>query len=142
MIAKLGAAGDVANRRDFTDGDVAGGTNGTRRADYSGDPIQIANPTIDLFFNTAAFSVPASTAFGTSGRNLLIGPGSRALSATFSRDVVLGNNRTITVDVRANNLLNLVNYTGIDTRVNSPTFGQVTSVSGMRSVQINLRVRF
>lgn len=123
-------------------GDVAGGTNGARRADYSGDPIQIANPTIDQFFNTAAFSVPASTAFGTAGRNLIIGPGSRALNATFSRDVVLGNNRTITVDVRANNLLNLVNYTGIDTRVNSPTFGQVTSVSGMRSVQLNLRVRF
>jgi hypothetical protein len=48
----------------------------------------------------------------------------------------------VTVDLRANNLLNLVNYTGIDTRVNSPTFGQVTSVQGRRSVQLNFRFRF
>ena len=123
-------------------GDVAGGTNGTRRADYTGAPIQIADPTIDAFFNTAAFAPPSAGVFGNASRNLIIGPGSRALNATFSRDVALGSNRTVTVDVRANNLLNLVNYTGIDTRVNSPTFGQVTSVSGMRSVQINLRVRF
>ena len=80
--------------------------------------------------------------FGTASRNLIIGPGSRSLNANFTRDVRLGGNRTLSVNLRANNLLNLVNYTGIDTRVNSPTFGQVTSVSGMRSMQLNLRFRF
>jgi hypothetical protein len=54
----------------------------------------------------------------------------------------MGGNRSLTVSLRANNLLNLVNYSGIDTRVNSPAFGQITSVQGMRSMQLNLRFRF
>jgi hypothetical protein len=122
--------------------DVAAGTNGTLRAHYNGDRIRLANPTIDAYFNTAAFAEPEPGTFGNASRNLIIGPGSRMLNATFSRDVRLGGNRTVTVNLRASNLLNLVNYTGIDTRVNSPTFGQVTSVQGMRSMQLNFRFRF
>jgi hypothetical protein len=36
----------------------------------------------------------------------------------------------------------MVNYTNVDTYVNSPTFGQVLSVRPMRSAQLNLRFRF
>ena len=123
-------------------GDVAQGFNGTLRADYDGEPIQAADPTIDAYFNTSAFSVPAPGAFGSASRHLIIGPGSKSLNANFSRDVRLGGKGTVTVTLRADNLLNLVNYTGIDTRVNSLTFGQVTSVGGMRSMQLNLRFRY
>ena len=38
--------------------DVASGTNGTLRANYDGEPVRVSDPTIDLFFNTAAFSFP------------------------------------------------------------------------------------
>jgi hypothetical protein len=48
----------------------------------------------------------------------------------------------LSVNLNASNLLNMVNYTGIDTVVNSPTFGQVTSVRPMRSMQLGLRFRF
>ena len=54
----------------------------------------------------------------------------------------LGGNRAITIQLRATNLLNLVNYTSVDTYVNSPTFGQVLNVRPMRSAQLNLRFRF
>jgi hypothetical protein len=122
--------------------DVARGTNGTLRADYLGGPIQIAGPTIDRFFNTDAFSIPVPGTFGSAGRNLIIGPGSRLLNAQFSRDVQLQRNRGFTIQVTASNLLNGVNYRGVDTLVNSPTFGQVLSVAPMRSAQLNLRFRF
>ena len=122
--------------------DVAGGVNGTLRANYSGDRIAVPDPTIDAWFNTAAFTEPEPGTFGNASRNLIVGPGSRMLNASFSRDARLGGNRTVTITLRANNLLNLVNYSGIDTRVNSPTFGQVTSVQGMRSMQLSLRFRF
>jgi hypothetical protein len=46
------------------------------------------------------------------------------------------------VQLNATNLLNAVNYGAVDTVVNSPTFGQVLSVRGMRSMQLNLRFRF
>lgn len=122
--------------------DVARGTSGTLRANYSGEPIQINDPTIDLFFNTAAFSMPAAGTFGNASRNMIIGPGSRQLNAQFARDVRLGSTRVLSITLNANNLLNDVNYGAIDTLVNSPTFGQVTSVRSMRSVQLGLRFRF
>jgi hypothetical protein len=122
--------------------DVARGTNGTLRADYLGGPIQIAGPTIDRFFNTAAFAVPLPGTFGNASRNLIIGPGSRLLNAQLSRDVPMHRNRTVTIQATATNLLNAVNYAAIDTVVNSPTFGQVLSVRPMRSAQLGLRFRF
>jgi hypothetical protein len=122
--------------------DVARGTNGTLRADYNGQPIQIVDSTIDRFFNTAAFSVPAAGLFGTASRNMIIGPGSKLLNAQLSRDVRLRGNRSVGVQMNASNLLNAVNYANIDTVVNSPSFGQVLSVRPMRSMQLNVRFRF
>jgi hypothetical protein len=122
--------------------DVLRGTNGTLRADYDGDRIQLAGPTIDQFFNTSAFSVPAPGLFGNSARNLIIGPGSRQLNAQVARDVRMGGNRAVTLQLNATNLLNMVNYATVDTVVNSPTFGQVLSVRPMRSMQFTLRFRF
>jgi hypothetical protein len=122
--------------------DVARGTNGTLRADLTGAPIALADPTIDRFFNTSAFTIPAAGTFGNASRNMIIGPGSKQLNAQFARDVRLGGNRVASVQLTANNLLNMVNYGAIDTVVNSPTFGQILSVRGMRSMQLNLRFRF
>ena len=70
--------------------DVARGTSGTLRANYTGESIQVNDPTIDVFFNTAAFNVPPADSFGSASRNTIIGPGSRQLNAQFSRDVRLG----------------------------------------------------
>ena len=122
--------------------DVARGTSGTLRGNYNGQPVQLNDPTIDLFFNTAAFSVPATGTFGTASRNMIIGPGSRQLDAQFSRDIRMGRTRALTVQLNATNLLNMVNYAAIDTVVNSPTFGQVLSVRPMRSMQATFRFRF
>jgi hypothetical protein len=122
--------------------DVARGTNGTLRANYTGEPISLADPTIDRFFNTSAFTIPAAGTFGNASRNLIIGPGSRQLNAQLARDVRLGGNRVMSLQLNTTNLLNMVNYGAIDTAVNSPTFGQILSVRGMRSTQLNLRFRF
>ena len=122
--------------------DVARGTNGTLRANYTGAPVSISDPTIDRFFNTAAFFIPATGTYGNALRNMIIAPGSRLLNLQVARDVRMGGNRVMTIQVNTNNLLNMVNWGAIDTVVNSPTFGQVLSVRGMRSTQLNLRLRF
>jgi hypothetical protein len=122
--------------------DIASGINGALRADYNGQDVSIANPSIDQWFNTAAFSVPAAGAFGSSPRNIIIGPGSKNLNMTFNRQVQLGGNRNLQIQVQVNNLLNLANYSGVDTNVNSPTFGQVRSVTGQRRATLNLRFGF
>jgi trimeric autotransporter adhesin len=122
--------------------DVARGTNGTLRANYDGQPIALGNATIDQFFNTSAFTVPTAGTFGSAARNSIVGPGSKLLNGQLARDVRLGGTRVVSFQLSANNLLNLVNYAGIDTVVNSPTFGQVLSVRPMRSMQVNVRFRF
>jgi trimeric autotransporter adhesin len=122
--------------------DVNRGTNGTLRANYDGAPIAVADPTAGLFFNTAAFTIPAPGTFGTAGRNTIIGPGVTTLNAGLTRNVALGATRSLSIQVLANNLLNTIQFASIDAVVNSPTFGRVTSVRPMRRVQILTRFRF
>ncbi len=121
---------------------VAQGVSGTLRANYTGAEISLSNPTIDRYFNTAAFTIPDAGTFGNSSRNMVVGPGSRQLDGQLSRDLRLGGTRVLSVQLNANNILNVVNYANVDTVVNSPTFGQITSVRPMRSMVLNLRFRY
>ena len=137
------ASGTPFTARVLTDAsDVARGTNGTLRANYDGAPIPIADPTTALFFNTAAFSIPAPGTFGDAGRNTIIGPGTSVLNLGVTRNILFGGTRGLSIQVLASNLLNTVQFATIDTVVNSPTFGQVTSVRPMRRIQLLLRFRF
>lgn len=122
--------------------DVSRGTYGTLRADATGAPVTIADPTIAAFFNTAAFALPAAGTFGDAGRNTIIGPGSRSLDAALMKSINLGNQRVLTARLQATNVLNLVQFAAIDTVVNSPTFGQVVAIRPMRSLQLDVRFRF
>jgi hypothetical protein len=122
---------------------VAQGVNGTLRADNTGAPVYIDNPTIGQWFNTAAFVVPASGTFGDAGRNSIRGPASTSLDMSMSKDFRIGNSgRGINIRVQASNVLNMAVFSAIDTVVNSPTFGRVVGVRPMRSVQIITRFRF
>jgi len=122
--------------------DVARGTNGTLRANYDGAPIVIADPTLLQFFNTSAFAVPPPGTFGTSGRNTIIGPGQTELDASLTRDIRFSTYQALTLRLDATNLLNSVRFGAIDTAVNSPTFGQVTSIRPMRTILFSARFRF
>jgi len=122
--------------------DVAQGVSGALRADYDGEPTSVADPTIEHFFNTSAFTVPAVGTFGNSARNIVIGPGSKNFNMSFSRTVRLADNRNVNINVSVSDLLNMTNYSGIDTNVNSITFGQVTGISGNRTANLSLNYRF
>jgi hypothetical protein len=122
--------------------DVARGTVGTLRADYTGAPLSVADQTIDAFFNTAAFAIPVAGTYGNSARNLLTGPGSHQVNASFTRDLPLGAARNVSMSVNATNLLNTVIYGAVDTAVDSPTFGQILTVRGQRTLRFTVRFRF
>jgi len=123
-------------------GDVSRGTNGTLRANYNGDPIQLDNPTTTLFFNTGAFSIPAPGTFGNAGRNTIIGPGTSVMNMNLTRNLSFGQNRGLSIQILANNIFNTVQFSSIDTVVNSRTFGYVTGIRPMRRVQVVMRLRF
>jgi len=122
---------------------VATNTSGALRANLNpGVPIAVGNPTLSDFFNIAAFSVPAFGEFGTSPRNVIIGPGYYGVNATFSRDMRLGGNRAFSLQINANNLFNNIQWTAIDTNLLSRTYGYVTRIGPTRTLTINLRYRF
>jgi hypothetical protein len=54
----------------------------------------------------------------------------------------LNGNRAVTLQINATNLLNTVQWTFIDTDLNSLTFGHVVSVKPMRAATMSLRFRF
>ena len=122
--------------------DVAGGVNGTLRANYNGAPIAISDPTQTLFFNKDAFSIPAAGTFGTAGRNTIIGPGTSVANLGLTRNLNFGTTRGLSIQVLANNIFNTLQFATVDTVVNSPSFGQVTGVRPMRRISITTRFRF
>ena len=86
--------------------------------------------------------MPVAGAFGSSARNIITGPGSKNLNMSFNRQVQLRGNRNLQIQMQFNNILNLANYSGVDTNVNSPTFGQIRGVNGQRTGTLNLRFGF
>lgn len=122
--------------------DVSHGTNGTVRADVvPGQPVSLPNPSIAEWFNTAAFVTPAGP-FGDARRNSIEGPGSRLFDMSFTKIFPLSESRFLEFRAQFSNMFNTPQYVGIDTVVNSPTFGRVISVGAMRSLQLTARFRF
>jgi len=122
--------------------DVARGTNGTLRANLTGQPVALSNPTLQQWFNTAAFVAPPRGQFGDSRRNLIEGPGGVTFNSSVNKTITIHESQALELRIGANNVFNHPRLNRIDSTVNSPTFGQVTGVGGMRQVSITLRYRF
>jgi hypothetical protein len=119
-----------------------GGTTGSDRPDLVGTPAR-TQPTPEAWFNTAAFAVPARYSFGTSGRNVVRGPGYAALDLSISRRVPLRGGAHVVVELQAFNALNRANFDLPQMYVDEPaTFGRVLSAKAPRQVQVAVRVEF
>jgi hypothetical protein len=124
------------------------GNPSSTRADLVGKPS--VNPgNITTYINAAAFAIPASTggvfnAPGTSGRDILRGPGLSNL------DLALFKNFSVTEQIRAQlrvqayNVTNTPHFANPDSDLNHGTFGQINNVltNSWRQVELGLRVTF
>ncbi|MFZ0992741.1 MAG: TonB-dependent receptor [Candidatus Sulfotelmatobacter sp.] len=123
--------------------EVNGGTAGTLRPNLvPRQSISSPNPSIAEWFNTAAFVAPATCSYGNARRNSIIGPGSKVFDMAFTKIFPLKESRMLEFRAQATNIFNIVNYSSIDTSLNSPTFGRVTAVGGMRQFTMTARFRF
>jgi hypothetical protein len=130
--------------------DLARGVSGSLRANViSGQPISISNPSALQWFNTAAFCAPsvtctnpAGTQFGDAGRNTIEGPGSIVFDMGLNRTIPFKEARSLDLRLSATNVFNHVNFTSINTAVNSLNFGEVVAVGGMRRITMQARFRF
>lgn len=98
--------------------------------------------TLKNWFNTAAFSAPAAGTYGNASRNSIQLPGTVSIDGSLARTVPLGDTRSFEARVTASNAFNTVQYTGVSTVINSPTFGQVVSAAAMRQLTLIARYRF
>jgi hypothetical protein len=138
--------------------EIAAGANGLRPNRVPGVPIAGAGSHTS-WFNTNAFvgACNPGTAqnplplvpyclnageYGTASRDSIEMPGTVSVGASLSRTVSLGETRSIEARMTASNVLNTVQYSGVDTSLNSSTYGQVTGVAGMRSFTYTMRFRF
>jgi trimeric autotransporter adhesin len=122
--------------------DVNQGVNGTLRADLSDEPIAVADPSVNRWFNTAAFVTPPPGQFGNARRNIIIGPGTHVFDMAFTKIIPLKESRMLEVRAQFSNIFNTPQFTTIDTVVNSPTYGRVIAAGAMRSVTLSARFRF
>ena len=93
------------------------------------------------WFNKAAFTTPVN-GYGTASRNSIRGPGTVGIDASLSRTVSLGDTRTFEARVTANNVFNTVQYNGLNTSLDSATFGQITGTAAQRALLFIARYRF
>ena len=132
--------------------DIARGVSGSQRANYvAGQAISLNNPNSLEWFNTAAFCSAATSgscvnadgsAFGDAGRFIIEGPGQFSLNMALSKTIQIRETRALELRVQASNVFNIVQFSGLNTTVNSLTFGEVTSAASMRRITMVARFRF
>jgi trimeric autotransporter adhesin len=122
---------------------VASGGNYTLRPDrVFSQPIS-GPGTSALWFNKAAFTTPSAlTGYGTASRNSIEGPGTVSMNMSLARTQSFGGTKSFEARATANNVFNTVQYSGINTVLNSATFGRVTSVASARQLTVQARYRF
>jgi Carboxypeptidase regulatory-like domain/TonB dependent receptor len=102
----------------------------------------LANPTVNEWFNTAAFATNAPGTFGDAKRNLLRAPG------LFNIDLAAHKSFQITERVSAQLRLESFNFTNTpafaapDAVLGDPNFGRIQSAGNPRQVQLGVKVLF
>jgi hypothetical protein len=118
------------------------------RPDLIGDPKLSSDRSkgekIDRWFNTAAFRANPTGRYGTSGRNIVTGPGSWNWDISIQKWFpVLGERRKVEFRMDLFNAFNHANLRGMVLNFsNAATFGRINSASSPRVIQFALRYQF
>lgn len=106
---------------------------------------EVARPTADQWFDPSAFVVvPANEfRFGTSGRNILIGPGAVIIDASlFKHFEMPWEGHRLQFKAEVFNLPNRANFGQPDARIDQPTAGTISSAGPGRQVQLAIKYLF
>jgi hypothetical protein len=130
-----------------TSSSIACGTGGVMRPNLTGLSATAGGGSLHQWFNPKAYAAPTNTPgfcdfFGNAPRNSIEGPGTVENNMSLSKTEQLGDTRSFEFRATVSNAFNTVQYSGVATTVDSPTFGQVVSVGEMRSFQFTARFRF
>jgi len=138
----------------FTGGDPGGiganvrGFTSTTRPDQVGEG-NIASPTVDRFFDRAAFVIPPNNIgrFGNAAVGSLIGPNTKVFSMTIGKNFPIAGSSRMRFEAAFSNLFDTENFGLPNRNVRSAQFGLITSTQTVdqaapRTVQFSLRYAF
>lgn len=119
----------------------SGGTGvaGTIRASLTGVTTDAPD---GYYLNPAAYALPSAGEWGTAGRNSISGPAQFSMNAGLGRSFVMSERVTLDWRIDANNILNTVTYSSVNTLLGSPQFGLPNRANTMRKLQTTARLRF
>lgn len=117
------------------------------RADLVGDPELDAGRSrhelIQKYFSTDAFAPNPAGTFGTSGRNILRGPGDANVDLAMIKHIPLWReNHRIEFRAEFFNLFNRVNFGNPNGNLSAGNFGKITSAGTPRVLQFGLKYQF
>jgi hypothetical protein len=103
----------------------------------------LSDPNQKAWFDVSAFRQPADYTFGTSGRNILRGPGEFLPDIDISKSFSLTESKILKFRASLLNGLNVANLGTPVTAIDNPLAGQIFSVSTlMRRVEFGLHLYF
>lgn len=129
----------VATSYSGTGGERAGSVAGVS-SDLSGSRSR--SEKLLAWFNTAAFTTPAAGSWGNSGRNILSSPGTFNIDSGLMKNFRFLERHNIEFRAEAFGVLNNPAFGTPNNTLTARTFGQITSASGQRIMQLALKYSF
>lgn len=118
----------------------------TTRANLIGDPNLPSDRSraelIQMYFNSAAFQIPADGNAGNTPRNFLIGPGSKHVDLSLFRTFEVRNGLRLQFRAEAFNAFNFVNLGNPRNNIGTSDPGRITTAGDPRVMQFGLRMTF
>jgi hypothetical protein len=116
---------------------------GNDRPNLTGDPT-VSNPTVEQWFNIAAFTPQTINTIGNAPRNALHGPPQRRLDLSVFKAVSLGGSASAQFRIECYNLTNTPSFANPNAALGAPGFGSVTSIGNSipRQMQFAVKVLF
>jgi hypothetical protein len=122
---------------------VSGNTSiGTRRADYLGGPVLLANPGPDGWINPAAFATAPDGREGTAGVGSVLGPNLITWDFSMRKQFRINERFGLRFQTDMFNAFNRANFRSPSTVVTNGGFGTIGSTGPPRNIQFALKLDF
>jgi hypothetical protein len=124
-------------------GTARSNTGGTDRPNQVGDP-ESSHPTVEQWFNTAAFAAQPINTAGTTGRNTLHGPPQRRIDLSIFKNVALSTAARLQLRAEIFNVTNIPSFAAPNANFGTAGFGSITSTGNAipRQMQFAAKLLF
>jgi hypothetical protein len=107
-----------------------------------GTPLYPSNQTLGAWFNVGAFAKQPTGTYGNAGRDVIIGPGSWNIDMALDRRFMLKENLGFELRGDFFNIINHGNWSNPTVSITSAQFGQITTFSSPRIIQVSAKFLF